>query len=72
MQATYTFPVGVTTLWWYAPSTSLQVQAASVNVTGEFDDYDYGHGEESGQFVVQTNDRPAQNGGKLRFVKDHH
>ena len=23
MQATYTFPVGVTTLWWYAPSTSL-------------------------------------------------
>ncbi|KAJ7260891.1 glycoside hydrolase [Mycena haematopus] len=24
MQATYTFPVGVTTLWWYAPSTSLK------------------------------------------------
>ncbi|KAK0463046.1 glucan endo-1,6-beta-glucosidase [Desarmillaria tabescens] len=22
MQATYTFPVGVTTLWWYAPATS--------------------------------------------------
>ena len=22
MQATYTFPVGVTTLWWYAPNTS--------------------------------------------------
>jgi len=24
MQATYTFPVGVTTLWWYAPPTSLK------------------------------------------------
>ncbi|KAJ7166584.1 glucan endo-1,6-beta-glucosidase [Mycena filopes] len=24
MQAAYTFPVGVTTLWWYAPPTSLQ------------------------------------------------
>ncbi|KAJ7657870.1 glycoside hydrolase [Mycena polygramma] len=24
MQAKYTFPVGVTTLWWYAPPTSLQ------------------------------------------------
>ena len=22
MQATYTFPVGVTTLWWYAPNQS--------------------------------------------------
>lgn len=22
MQATYTFPVGVTTLWWFAPATS--------------------------------------------------
>ncbi|KAJ3488425.1 hypothetical protein NLI96_g2859 [Meripilus lineatus] len=28
MQATYTFPVGVTTLWWYAPATgSVQAQA---------------------------------------------
>ena len=28
MQATYTFPVGVTTLWWYAPATtSLQDDA---------------------------------------------
>lgn len=26
-QATYTFPVGVTTLWWYAPSASLDVDA---------------------------------------------
>lgn len=24
MQATYTFPVGVTTLWWFAPATSTE------------------------------------------------
>jgi len=23
LQATYTFPVGLTTLWWYAPAQSL-------------------------------------------------
>ncbi|KAF4609466.1 hypothetical protein D9613_012241 [Agrocybe pediades] len=32
MQATYTFPVGVTTLWWFAPATS-GVNARSWNVT---------------------------------------
>ena len=37
MQAKYTFPVGVTTLWWYAPkqSNSAEVipEAAHVNIT---------------------------------------
>ncbi|XP_006455887.1 hypothetical protein AGABI2DRAFT_188016 [Agaricus bisporus var. bisporus H97] len=28
-QASYTFPVGVTTLWWYAPSTSFDVCGSS-------------------------------------------
>ncbi|OSD07331.1 glycoside hydrolase family 30 protein [Trametes coccinea BRFM310] len=36
MQATYTFPVGVTTLWWYAPTTSLNgTDASDVPVRGE-------------------------------------
>ncbi|KAL4251807.1 glycosyl hydrolase 30 family protein [Abortiporus biennis] len=35
MQATYTFPVGVTTLWWYAPSTSsIGARTDSVSVNG--------------------------------------
>ncbi|PFH48236.1 glycoside hydrolase family 30 protein [Amanita thiersii Skay4041] len=32
MQATYTFPVGVTTLWWFAPKTG-GFAASNVNVT---------------------------------------
>ena len=36
MQATYTFPVGVTTLWWYAPATSFAGNATEAQVS-EFD-----------------------------------
>ena len=37
-QATYTFPLGVTTLWWYAPSTSsAQVVGNAGNFTAEDD-----------------------------------
>ncbi|TFK37581.1 glucan endo-1,6-beta-glucosidase [Crucibulum laeve] len=32
LQATYTFPVGVTTLWWYAPVTSSKVNVTEVYV----------------------------------------
>ena len=32
MQATYTFPVGVTTLWWYAPATG-SAQGTFMNAT---------------------------------------
>ncbi|KAK7681614.1 hypothetical protein QCA50_015347 [Cerrena zonata] len=41
MQAAYTFPVGVTTLWWYAPKTSsLQANkfVNGINVTSSTDD----------------------------------
>ncbi|KAH7929968.1 glycoside hydrolase family 30 protein [Leucogyrophana mollusca] len=34
MQATYTFPVGVTTLWWYAEPTSLTNQGLVVQEAG--------------------------------------
>ncbi|KAJ7119298.1 glycoside hydrolase [Mycena crocata] len=33
MQATYTFPVGVTTLWWYAPATASSNAARTTNAT---------------------------------------
>ncbi|KAJ6491902.1 glucan endo-1,6-beta-glucosidase [Mycena sanguinolenta] len=33
MQATYTFPVGVTTLWWYAPGTTHSKKAATFDAT---------------------------------------
>ncbi|KAJ7619448.1 glycoside hydrolase [Roridomyces roridus] len=36
MQATYTFPVGVTTLWWYAPPESLRANA-TVDIYAETD-----------------------------------
>ena len=36
VQATYTFPVGVTTLWWYAPATSFAGNATEAQVS-EFD-----------------------------------
>ncbi|KAJ6615380.1 glucan endo-1,6-beta-glucosidase [Mycena sp. CBHHK59/15] len=39
-QATYTFPVGVTTLWWYAPPTSLRAtneDGASAEIYAEID-----------------------------------
>ncbi|KDR79564.1 hypothetical protein GALMADRAFT_137365 [Galerina marginata CBS 339.88] len=35
MQATYTFPVGVTTLWWFAPATGANVASAAKNTTEE-------------------------------------
>ncbi|KAJ8461900.1 hypothetical protein ONZ51_g11249 [Trametes cubensis] len=35
MQATYTFPVGVTTLWWYAPSTSLNASEEQGQAEGK-------------------------------------
>ena len=34
MQATYTFPVGVTTLWWYAPATG-SAQGTFLNATAK-------------------------------------
>ncbi|KAL4262899.1 hypothetical protein AB1N83_005602 [Pleurotus pulmonarius] len=40
MQARYTFPVGVTTLWWYAPSTGNFVSSnglVSTNTTSQAD-----------------------------------
>ena len=34
MQATYTFPVGVTTLWWYAePLSSVSSAKQNINIT---------------------------------------
>ncbi|THH30033.1 hypothetical protein EUX98_g4142 [Antrodiella citrinella] len=33
-QATYTFPVGVTTLWWYAPSTSSDIKSNKKTTAG--------------------------------------
>lgn len=73
MQATYTFPVGVTTLWWYAPTTSLQADATA-NVTDNRDANDYaGESNENEQFVAQAyqrrGDGPVEDGGWLRFVK---
>ncbi|KAI0052461.1 glycoside hydrolase family 30 protein [Auriscalpium vulgare] len=43
-QATYTFPVGVTTLWWYAPPTSTQVNGTGDDASSEatFDREVYG------------------------------
>ncbi|PIL22419.1 hypothetical protein GSI_15107 [Ganoderma sinense ZZ0214-1] len=35
-QATYTFPVGVTTLWWYAPNEGVSRRDAGANTTEEF------------------------------------
>lgn len=35
-QATYTFPVGVTTLWWYAPNEGVSRRDANSTVTEEF------------------------------------
>ena len=35
MQATYTFPVGVTTLWWYAPSMSLNASEEQGKAEGK-------------------------------------
>ncbi|KAF9047180.1 glucan endo-1,6-beta-glucosidase [Hymenopellis radicata] len=32
MQATYTFPVGVTTLWWFAPRTSFNATTAETSI----------------------------------------
>ena len=43
MQATYTFPVGVTTLWWYAPATSFAGNATEAQVS-EFDGMIYADG----------------------------
>ncbi|THH04832.1 hypothetical protein EW145_g5236 [Phellinidium pouzarii] len=58
MQATYTFPVGVTTLWWYAPVTSATAQNTTQNV-------DYA----DDQFVAETNGGPVKQpeGGYLDF-----
>ena len=36
MQATYTFPVGVTTLWWYAPNEGHSFDGDFVNATVTF------------------------------------
>lgn len=36
MQATYTFPVGVTTLWWYAPNEGHSFDGELVNATAAF------------------------------------
>ena len=39
-QATYTFPVGVTTLWWYAPNEGVSRRdAPNANATEEFEGY---------------------------------
>ncbi|KAH8115004.1 glycoside hydrolase [Phellopilus nigrolimitatus] len=61
MQATYTFPVGVTTLWWYATAPSVR----AANTTSEYED---------DQFVAQafyrTNGGPTKEGGYLRFQKE--
>ncbi|KAJ7738728.1 glucan endo-1,6-beta-glucosidase [Mycena metata] len=35
MQATYTFPVGVTTLWWFAPASGSSTNAALNGTSGE-------------------------------------
>ncbi|KAI5119683.1 hypothetical protein M0805_003570 [Coniferiporia weirii] len=54
MQATYTFPVGVTTLWWYAvPESSLR--ARDSNATASYEDI-YVEGS-TGQRVKFTKDR---------------
>ncbi|KAI5121488.1 hypothetical protein M0805_003943 [Coniferiporia weirii] len=64
MQATYTFPVGVTTLWWYAPVTSVHAQ----NSTADYEDF----GDD--QFVAeayrQTNGGPTEQAGYLNFQND--
>ncbi|TBU27192.1 glycoside hydrolase [Dichomitus squalens] len=38
MQATYTFPVGVTTLWWYAPNEGHSFDGEFANATATFGD----------------------------------
>ncbi|KAI0060172.1 glycoside hydrolase [Artomyces pyxidatus] len=43
-QATYTFPVGVTTLWWYAPPTSVQSNGTEAEFDGAI--YNDAHGEQ--------------------------
>ncbi|KAL5498371.1 hypothetical protein ACEPAH_2513 [Sanghuangporus vaninii] len=71
MQATYTFPVGVTTLWWYAPATSLtsafttnKFETAAFNVTDEDDTHFVT------QAFAQTNGGPVKKGQYLKFTKD--
>ena len=50
-QATYTFPVGVTTLWWYAPNEGVSRRAnPNANATEEFD----------GTAYAQTEDGPRK------------
>ena len=36
MQVSYTFPVGVTTLWWYAPNEGHSFDGDFVNATASF------------------------------------
>lgn len=63
MQAKYTFPVGVTTLWWYAPElTSAELANSTFATTGR-------KNQIVADAFVQTNDGPVKSAGKLRFSR---
>ena len=71
MQAAYTFPVGVTTLWWYAPANSF----SSAFVTSDFESSFFnatagGNTQFVPQAYVQTNGGPVQKGRFLKFAKE--
>ena len=53
MQATYTFPVGVTTLWWYAPNQGHSVKNATVR---------FGNASASAETVTFAHDARATEG----------
>ncbi|PIL22448.1 hypothetical protein GSI_15136 [Ganoderma sinense ZZ0214-1] len=63
MQATYTFPVGVTTLWWYAPNEGYSFDGDFVNATASF-------GNSSESVVFKPADAEKKSDADAEFNED--
>ena len=66
MQATYTFPVGVTTLWWYAPNEGHSFDDDFANATATFN----GSGEPLTFTKTPTGDVNGVKGATVKIGSD--
>ncbi len=63
MQATYTFPVGITTLWWYAPNEGQSLDGDFVNATAAF-------GNSTESIAFKPADAESKNDADAEFDED--